>query len=370
MKKSLKLTTLSSAIALTLGLTASFATLASSVEFKGETACFNSSDMTENAFYNGDFVEVNGFFDSNGYFIASEVKSKKVSEEEVELKGYVTHYMNNFFTLNGVSVDASHAKLKDFSNGLFEGAYVEVEGYFDGDKMIATKVESEEFEYGDKDTFEMKGYVSDFSDGNFNMNGFSVDVGRLNEPSADSQVPNNAYVEVEGRFVDGKLVIAKCKVKKEEAKVSAMISSINMDNNSFEVTPVAGQNPITIYTAMKTKFENKSYRNDNFQMHDLRVGNFVEVEGYLKGDGMFFASEVEVSKDYEVEVESAVEAFQEYKITVLGVDFFIDGYTRFKGEDDYLTRMEFERNLKTGYTVVEVKDKNRDGIADKIELED
>lgn len=371
MKKSLKLTTLSSAIALSLGLTAGFTAQASSVEFTGEAACFDSGyGYDDKAFKNGDFVEVSGFFDANGHPVAYDVEHKKPSDEEVELKGHVTYVMGDIFTLNGMTVDVSSAKFKGFSNGLFDGAYVEVEGYFNGDKMMATKVESEDFEYGDKDKFEIKGYVSDFSNGYFKVSGITLDASRFDMPSTDTQAPNNAYVEIEGRFVDGVLVINQCKVREEEAEVSAMITYIDMDNNSFKVSPVAGQDPIMVYTGMKTKFESDYYDDDKFQMHDLRVGDFVEVEGYLNGDGSIFAKEVEVSDDYKVKVESTLEAFQAYKITVLGVDFFIDGYTRFKGDDDYLSRAEFERNIKVGYSVVKVKDKDSDGVADKIELED
>ncbi len=370
MKKFLKLTTLSSAIALTLGLTASFSTLASSVQFEGEAACFNSSysDMAEHTVNNGDFVEVSGFFDAHGNLVVSEVEAKKPSDNEIELKGYVTYFMDDFITLNGVTIDVSQAKFKDFSNGLFEGAYVEVEGYFKDDKLVATKVESEEFEYGDKDEFEIKGYVSDFEDGYFKVNGMMVDATSYFDMSAptSTQVPDNAYVEVEGRFVDGVLVIDQCKVRKEEVKLSAMVTKVNTENKSFEVTLVEGQKPVMVYTGMETKFES-DYSYDGYS---VRMGDFVEVEGYLNGESSIFAKEVEVSKDYEVEVEGTLDAIKDDKITVLGVDFFIDGYTRFKGEDGYVTQMQFEYDVKSGYSIVKVKDKNRDGVADKIELED
>jgi hypothetical protein len=369
MKKSLKLTTLSSAIALTLGLTASFSTLASSVQFEGEAACFSSSysDMAENTVNNGDFVEVSGFFDDHGNLVVSDVEAKKPSDKEIELKGYVTYFMGDFITLNGVTINISQAKFKDFSNGLFEGAYVEVKGYFKDDKLVATKVESEAFEYGDKDEFEIKGYVSDFEEGYFKVNGMMVDATSYFGVSSpmNTQMPDNAYVEVEGRFVDGVLVIDQCKVRKEEVKLSAMVTKVDAESKAFEVTLVEGQAPVMVYTGMETKFEN-DYGYD----YGVRVGDFVEVEGYLNGKSSIFAKEVEASKKYEVEVEGTLDAIKDDKITVLGVDFFIDGYTRFKGEDGYVTQMQFEYDVKSGYSIVEVKDKNRDGVADKIELED
>jgi len=374
MKNFLKLTTLSSAIALTLGLTASFSTLASSVQFEGEAACFSSgySNTAEKTVNNGDFVEVSGFFDVHGNLVVSDVEAKKPSDKEIELKGYVTYFMGDFITLNGMTIDIGQAKFKDFSNGLFEGAYVEVKGYFKNDKLVATKVESEEFEYGDKDEFEIKGYVSDFEEGYFKVNGMMVDATSYFGMSAptSTQVPDNAYVEVEGRFVDGVLVIDQCKVRKEEVKLSAMVTKVDAENKSFEVTLVEGQNPVMVYTGMKTKFESDYSDDKSFEMYGVRVGDFVEVKGYLNGESSIFAKEVEVSKDYEVEVEGTLDAIKDDKITVLGVDFFIDGYTRFKGEDGYVTQMQFEYDVKSGYSIVEVKDKNRDGVADKIELED
>ncbi len=375
MKKSLKLATLSSAIALTLGLSVSVSSMASTVSVEGASACFTSSygDMAMAPLKDGDFVEVSGFFDAQGNWVVSDVEMKKPSDTEVELKGYVTYMMDGFFTVNGVTVDASQAKFEDFSYGLFEGAYVEVEGYFEGEQLMATKVEQEEFEYGDKDQFEIKGYVSDFFDGYFKVNGVSVDASSYFNMSstATSQTLDNAYVEVEGRFVDGVLVIDQCKVRKEDVKFSAMVTKVDAASQSFEVTLVDGQAPIKVYTGMDTKFENDYSYGVSYQYeYAVREGDFVEVEGYLNGERSVFAKEVEVSKDYEVEVEAKLDAIYDNKITVLGVDFFIDGYTRFKGEEGYMTQMQFEYDVKEGYTIVEVKDKNRDGVADKVELED
>jgi len=374
MKKSLKLTTLSSAVVLALGLTTSFASLASSDDddYKKQTACFDTSyaGMVMSAVRNGDFVEVEGYVDDKGYFIVSELEHKKTSKKKVELKGFATDLMGDTFSVNGVSIDASNAKFKDFSKGLYEGDYVEVKGYFDGSQMMAKKVESEEFEYGDKKEFELKGYVSDYVDnGSFKVNGIPVNASNAKMEAPKFKAPENAYVKVEGHFVNGVLVIEKMDVQRNDVEISAPITSINMMEYSFEVTPYDGQAPIVIYTDSNTKFESESYDDYAFKMENLRVGDFVEVDGYRNDDGAIFAKEVEMTYDYEVEVQGMVEHFYNNKITVLGVDFFVDGYTRFEDDqDNYLSQSQFESMINVGQTWIEVEDENRDGIADKIEI--
>ncbi len=351
-------------------LTATFTVLGVPVEIDSKTTYFDPDNggITFDTIQNGDIVELSGLFRGDT-LVADRIERK--TETQVEFKGNITGLNNSQFTLRGISVDASTARLDDLPNGLVEGAYVEVEGAYDGTQIIATKVESEEFEYGDNNEFEMEGYVTNLNGSRFEMNGIVVDFSRAEMEPRRLQVANNLQVEVEGRFSNGVMIAEEIKMRGGDAEVSGFISRVDVANNLFEVE--INGTVIVIHTGMETEFEDDYDRGIySFRLADLGQNDFVEVEGYLNDDGSLFAVEVEVTSPDEIEVQSVVDAIAADKITVLGVDFSIDvNNTIFEGtSDNPLTQVEFENAIITGQTWVKVKDTNRDGTADKIELED
>ena len=352
------------------GLTATFTVLGIPVEIDSQTTYFDPDNggITFNTISNGDIVELSGLFRGDT-LVADRIERK--TETKVEFKGNITGLNNSQFTLRGISVDASTARLDDLPNGLVEGAYVEVEGAYNGSQVVATKVESEEFEYGDNNEFEMEGYVTNLNGSRFEINGIVVDFSRAEMEPRRLQVANNLQVEVEGRFSNGVMIAEEIKMRGGDVEVSGFISRVDVANNLFEVT--INNKTIVIHTGMETEFEDDYDRGIySFRIGDLRETNFVEVEGYLNDDGSLFAVEVEVaSSPDDIEVQAVVDAIATDKITVLGVDFFIDANTRFEGRsDNNLTQAQFESEVRLGQTWVKVKDTNRDGTADKIELED
>jgi len=362
------------------GVTATFDVLGIPVQIDSKTTYFDPDNggIAIDGITNGQFVELSGFFDANGILIASRIENKNGSDDDshVELKGNITGLDGTFFTLKGIPIDAATARLDDLPNGLRNGIYVEVKGTFDGTKIIATKVESEEFEYGDNDEFEMEGYISNFTGGNqFSINGMTVDIS--NAPKMEPRnmrLANNLQIEVEGRLVNGILIASELKMRSGEVELQGYISNVDRNNDTFEITLGTNNKVLTIITGIETQLENDitdfyDATDISNRLRDLREGQFVEVEGYQNEDGSIFAVEVEIKRPDEIEIQGVMDSIQIDQITVLGVSFGINSRTRFEDDDNYLTQAQFEAAVTAGRSWVEVEDENNDGIADKIEIE-
>ncbi len=359
------------------GVTATFDVLGIQVKIDSKTTYFDPDNggIAINTITNGQFVELSGFFDANGALIASRIESKSHAEyvedrTNVELKGYITGLNGHSFTLRGINIDASDARLEDLPNGLQPNIYVEVEGIFNGTSIIATKVESEEFEYHDNDEFEVEGFITNLNGNRFSINGIEVDATRAIFSPRRMVLANNLQIEVEGRIVNNILVASELKMRGGEVELQAYISNVNYDNNTFDVRLGTNDKIFTIATGIETQFENDITDTYSTRLTDLRVGQFVEVEGYQNDDGSIFAVEVEIKNRDEIEIEGLMDAIQANQITVLGANFGIDSRTRFEGNNDnYLTQAQFEAAVTAGRSWVEIEDENHDGIADKIEIE-
>ena len=359
------------------GLTATFTVLGINVQIDSKTTYFDPDNggISITSIANNDMVELSGFFDGTGTLIASRIENKTGADENVELKGTITGLIGSTFKLQGIDVDASRARLEDLPNGLANGIRVEVKGTFSNNKITASTVESEAFEYGDSDKFEMEGYVTDFtSHSNFKVNGITVDASNNNiemEPT-NLQIANNLQVEVEGRLVNGVLIAEKVKMRGGDVEVSATITSINVADNSFEVTPVNGQNPIVIRTGTETFFENESSHIYSFRLDDLNTGNFVEVEGYLNDDdGTLFASEVKVTSPDDIEIQGIVESFDLVKITLLGVVISTQPDPDFEGDNNINSLLQLQTAVNAGEQIlVKVQIDPNSGIATDLEIED
>jgi len=361
------------------GLTAAFDVLGIPVTIDSKTTYFDNDNggISINSITNDQFVELSGFFDANGTLIASRIENKNGFDEKIELKGNITSLTGTDFTLKGITVNASNARLEGLPNGLTNNIRVKVKGSFDGTQIIATKIESKEVEYGDSDEFEMEGFITDFTGDQFKVNGITVDI--RNAPKREPrnmQLANNLQIEVEGRLVNGVLQATELKMRTGKVELQAYISSVDYDNGTFEVTMGTNNKILTIATGIETQFEDDidgffDTRDISNRLKDLQVGQFVEIEGYQDDTGNIFAVKAEIKGNNKVEIQGVLESIQSNQITVLGVNFgIIGGITRFEdNNDNTLTQAQFEARVSTGQNWIKVKDTNHDGTADKIELE-
>ncbi len=360
------------------GLTATFTVLGIPVKIDSKTTYFDPDNggISMTSIRNDDMVELSGFFDATGTLIASRIENKTGIDENVELKGIVSNWnsLTETFGFNGmgITVNASNAAGK---NILQNNLYIEVKGRYNSinNTITAIKIESEEAEYGDNESFEMEGFITDYNNpSNFRVNGIPVDAS--NNPEMEPrtmQLADNVQIEVEGYFVNGTLVATKLKMRGGEVEIQAPVYSIDKVANRFTVEFVSNQ-LITIAVVPETEIEDRNYL--TFLDH-LQTGDIVELEGYQNGtDNIVVAAEIEIADTNEdIELQGVIESDPSLStVKVLGVEFTINSATRFEDDNgDNISQSPNFNNLVTqNSSVIKIEDNYpHDGIADKIEIE-
>ena len=330
-----------------------------------------------------DNVEVSGFFDSNGNLKATRVELKDLDFDAnsiVEIKGTISALSGSTFNLGSLTVDASSATQDDLPNGLADGLYVEVKGTYDTatNTLTATKVEAEDDSVEDADEFEIEGIITDYiSDSNFKVNGIPVDASSASREPSTLVLANDSRIEVEGAIINGILIADEIESEGGNLKVHAMVTAVPPVTaaNTFEVSPISSQS-ITVTVSTNTQFEDDVDEDKFFNIASLDANtDFVEVEGYDDGNGGIKAIEVEVKESGEVIVQGELQAFTaDNSIQVLGVTFTVNynaggGETIFEdASDTVITQTDFISAAPVG-TLVKVKDVDKDGTADEIDIE-
>ncbi len=113
-----------------------------------DTSGADLSEVPGGSLQNGMMVEVKGTLDGS-LITATKVEADgDIAESfdengDVNVQGTITNFVDDTnFTVSGVPVDASSAKLTPSGLGLAAGMVVEAEGHWDGSTLIADKVES------------------------------------------------------------------------------------------------------------------------------------------------------------------------------------------------------------------------------------
>jgi len=340
-------------------------------------------------------VEISGFLDSNGVMKATRVELKATNFNHnatiVEMKGTVENFNSPTFNLantTAVTIDVTSAVIdNNLPGGIVEGAFVEVKGTCSSgacSTINASKVESGFDDFNDNDKVEVEGIITGLTDQNiFEVNGIPVDATNASERiPASINLVLNKEVEVEGTIVNGTLNATKVKDESEDTKVAATVSNPNFSADSFQVTPVSGQPPITVKIEKSTEVDDDSdiITNPDNVISNLSSGDYVSVEGYDDGSGTVIASEFKREAQDDVIIQGTITAGSTLagSVTVLGVTIPFDGDTEFENEIDapFANADAFFSAIQLGATLVKVKDKevgaggsNLVGIADEIEIE-
>ena len=120
-----------------------------------------------------------------------------------------------------------------------------------------------------------------------------------------------------------------------------------------------------------------SAENDSsFLYADLKPGDYVKVEGYVKNDssGSYFASKIELRKKehhdmQEIKTRGLISAISDSSFDVNGYTFWVDNSTVFKGHDDsLLTFADFAVDMNV--EVEAYKDSLGNYVAKKVKLDD
>ena len=222
---------------------------ATTFDLRGYAVDYSAADLSEvpnGELADGQRVEVHGTV-SGATIMASRVEvedslsDQLESDDEFEIQGAISGYVSNAeFQVNGVLVDASLAVLTPSNLVLADDVIVEVEGVWDGTKLVATEVESR------RGTIKLEARVGtiDLAMGeltlNFGVGSITVQLDSRTQFDEDdddderesaSSIVAGDFVEVEG-YLDGAVVIAT-HIERDDAdddKIRAPIEAVNPES--------------------------------------------------------------------------------------------------------------------------------------------
>lgn len=189
------------------------------------------------------------------------------------------------------------------STPLTAGTVYEIKGTWSGSVLTATRVEVE----GDRSftdnrgantsySNEFYGAVSNLSGSSFTVQGVSVDASTAYFPyGSAASLTNGAFVEVKGRYVDGKLLATKVEIKTASdnsagaGRVFEMYGQISDWSGVDSVFKLARLGAVyNAQTSVNTRFE-----------HGVPVnGSYVEAKGYVDANNVFQVIKLEVKNGY------------------------------------------------------------------------
>jgi len=340
----------------------------------------------------GDNIEVSGFPDGNGAINATFIEEKPAfvpDQTIVEIKGIIQNSDGSSkFDIGNMTVNVTgNTDTSDLLSGLTDGTFVEVKGTLPSaasTTLDATKVEPEDDSLGDdRDEVEIEGIITRYSnDSDFDIDGYRVDASNATKKPSGLVLKENMRIEAEGAVVNEILVADEIEAESEEAKASAVVSSVDPGNNKFELTPAGTAQSVTIIVNGDTEYEDNSMINSpSFDLSEINDGNYIEVEGIEIDDGgltTILASKVNREDSGDTKLQGIVTAGSDMSstITVLGIGFQIGASTKFYDIDESteLTQAAFfdPANTQLGVSVIKIKDSTSAGdigTADEVEIE-
>lgn len=216
----------------------------------------------------------------------------------VKLKGIVDAVNGNILTVAGIPVDISNAQREDDDAKTAKsytpvvGDRIEIKGNYNGDTLIARKIEQEGFRESKHDgandnySTELYGIVAANSNGCATAGGdYLVQAVCVNDGVSNSVPVSGTYVEVKGNMVGDVLQAVKVESKSGSTpkdgyiEVKGTVSNINASVKTFSLD------------ALSVSYANATVKGS--------VGNdsFVEVKGTQDAQGVFQATKVEVESN-------------------------------------------------------------------------
>jgi hypothetical protein len=333
-------------------------------------------DVTFDNLAVNDVIEVSGFVDSTTVLHATRIEKKDdfvAGSSEVELKGIVSGLSGTTFTLGSFTVDFSGpVDLSDVPGGVIaNGMQVEVKGTLTGTTISASRIEEEDDLFGDdEDKVSLEGLITNYvSDSNFQIAGQLVDASGATFEPATLTLGNGVEVEVEGPIVNGILQASEVEARGGDIKLEATVLSVSPAANTITLLFEPGN--VTVQVNSQTSLKDDQTGN-TLTLAGINPGtDFLEIRGYIDGNGNIIASEVSRDDPDDDIIQAPVESFvTDSSITLLGLTFdTVIGTTDFELANDTTTNSTtFYGNLGTG-DLVKIKDDNQDGIADEVEFE-
>ncbi len=258
---------------------------------------------------------------------------------EIELTGYVTAKNSNSFDINGTTflVDENTVyrgrRGNPFSFDMIQvGMLLEVKAILQAGNLLATRVKTEDDhnnQHGNE--IELKGFI-DAKTANsvfvgqkeFLVNSQTVILNHNNSPITFSQLNVGDYVEIKAyRQADSSFLAVRIKLEdtpQNQIELKAKIESIVGNDIS-----VGG---VTFSTDSNTIF--LDHNRMPITIAFLSVGMLVEVKGFKRQDGTYYATKVKIEDfiNNEVEVRGTISEINSNSVTVAGVTFDVDNSTQ------------------------------------------
>ncbi|MGO1462496.1 MAG: DUF5666 domain-containing protein [Marinobacter sp.] len=293
-------------------------------------------------FKTGDFVRISAWRQADDRYRASyiEFNPQSYGDDPVEIEGRVDNrsLTSTRFSMNGLLVDYSNA---EFGDGLSadnlseQGAYFEVEGKLQGDTLLASRVQRDDFRRYQRrgEDMELAGPVSsDFKERtkSFGLNGLTIKV--TDETDLDdltsADLKAGVLVQVEGKFVSPtELLASEIEAREGDAEVEGTIDGVCIRmSNCFTVGGVRVQ-VVTSRTIITDDESDERLTIDDLKP-ELVSPKFisVEVSGLQRKDkfnevyveALRVERELSDERDSEYEVEGYLNDVKQNDIKVLG----------------------------------------------------
>jgi hypothetical protein len=308
-----------------------------STEFRGPS----NTTVTFSFFQLNDLVEVQADNNGNGTFLASRVKSEDGlnNENEVELTGYVTEVGAVSFVINGSTfyVDANtEYRGRNGNTFSFEqivvGILLEVKADLqtNGD-LIAIRVKTEDDHNQHNGELEITGIISSKTSN-------SIVLGQ-NEFFVDGQTVILDHSRMPIFFSDlnvGDRVEVKAFRQPDSSYLAVGIKLEDMPGSEIEFTAqiesIVGSE-VTINGIVFATDSNTVFLDDNrmpVTIASLAVGMWVEVKGFQKQDGSYYASRIQI-EDFvrtEIEIKGNITELTPSSLVVNGITLSVDSTTQ------------------------------------------
>jgi len=308
-----------------------------STEFRGPS----NSTVTFSYFQLNDLVEVQADNNGNGTFLVSRVKSEDGlnNENEVESTGYVTAVGAVSFVVNGRTfyVDANtEYRGRNGNTFSFEqiavGLLLEVKAELqtNGD-LLATRVKTEDDHNQHNGELEITALID-------NKTANSIVLGQY-EFFVDAQTVILNHDRMPIYFSDlniGDRVEVKAYKQLDNSYLAVRIKLEDMPENEIEFTAqiesILGSD-VTINGITFVTDSNTVFLDDNrmpVTISSLVVGMWVEVKGFKKQDGSYYASRIQI-EDFvrnEIELKGNITELTEVSLVVGGITFSVDSTTQ------------------------------------------
>lgn len=334
-----------------------------------------------------DLLEVSGYFDVDGKLLATRVEYEDelvLGVSEVEIRGTVSGFDGiDTFLLDGVTVTFDGTtEFEDLPGTVANGQYVEVEGTLEtASSIAASRIELEEEGFGDDvDEISLEGIVTDFNGiSDFRVAGQRVNASNATfEPgSLKTSIADGDQVEVEGSIVDGILRAEEVEQRGGDVRVSAIVVSKNSTAGTVTLQVVSGQTDLTVTTDTQTQIEDKRDEEEPFGIGNIDVGDYLNIEGYVDGNGNIVAAQIERDEADSTELRGPADVPPTFgnnlagTVSIFGIEILTDGSTEFEDASEAsINGVDFFNSVSDGDLIAFEDELPANGVADEVEFED